>query len=966
MRGTCSAPSRRRARKRQNGSDALAASGSADSGGRRARHTPSVAHPGRAISRHRTTSRPRNARCTRAAAVGYVDALRRRAGARHRRRRDTWSSSDLGIEVSGRPGIFVDTDTVSSCGYCVSAAPSPRSTNAPTTRRRHSPRRDRFPIRLVAADLLSLQTTGVEITRRRRTAGARVVRAAGRTLARRGSRGRVRPEGLPTTAPSSGTACARASRQADRRPPRRRSRTPGRTPRRDLARHAHVGLHLDVVPAQLLPQERARSPRERRGRFHRLRQARPRDLALGPPPRKLSRHRVGARRLVAHGCDSEAMRTLLDAASIAMPARAVEDEASRRRPGAIPPQPSALLPRDRRARHRLGARRPVRHPRLQDGRRRATRAARRRTRRRAGMGVGTPRRAGALRLRIRYEYLAAEGSKNAEPWEPDEEDLSGIEEWSTNLFTEIRSSSLHGVAEEKRCRACSFRSICTDSAAPSEPVWPALGASIDAAKPHSLKPMIDPRTPVLAGVGQCEQRCPPEEAASPIELFARRSSCCGRRCRRNAPRARRHRRHGRDRVVAVSRPEPARCRGARHRATPHRGQHHWWQQPATAVERARRTHPTRRMRCGTRGWRRDDPHSLAGAARAAHRHRVGDRRRTRVQRRDRHRGTRHRPVGDGASTRRAHERVSAVRDRAARRRRAHRRRAPARGRRPVVTVRRGIGRQPPRLVAAGLHPTRDRHSDARQPHGRLPVHEADVRQHRRRPKRGVVALFLRGCARGRRRRRPLGVPACGRRCARPLVGEHACLARPQRGDRGDRAGRARRVRARGRRRRPLRPLLLLPLGGADGDAVDRARRPARRRRPTAHGHGWTRIRRRSGQQLPHPRRRHHGRAIARRSGFDRPHHRARLVRHQAFGGRVVDAAAGARLRARRCVQHPGGRRRASPRVLRQACTPGGSTWRRRQWRWSATAAPRAQCSPDSRPTDAGCSQSPTNPTRCCR
>jgi acetyl-CoA C-acetyltransferase len=33
--------------------------------------------------------------------------------------------------------------------------------------------------------------------------------------------------------------------------------------------------------------------------------------------------------------------------------------------------------------------------------------------------------------------------------------------------------------------------------------------------------MIDPRTPVLAGVGQCEQRLPPNEAASPIDLFAR-------------------------------------------------------------------------------------------------------------------------------------------------------------------------------------------------------------------------------------------------------------------------------------------------------------------------------------------------------------------------------------------------------------------------------------------------------------
>ncbi len=39
--------------------------------------------------------------------------------------------------------------------------------------------------------------------------------------------------------------------------------------------------------------------------------------------------------------------------------------------------------------------------------------------------------------------------------------------------------------------------------------------------------MIDPRTPVLAGVGQCEQRCPPGEAASPVELFARAARLAG-------------------------------------------------------------------------------------------------------------------------------------------------------------------------------------------------------------------------------------------------------------------------------------------------------------------------------------------------------------------------------------------------------------------------------------------------------
>jgi hypothetical protein len=78
-----------------------------------------------------------------------------------------------------------------------------------------------------------------------------------------------------------------------------------------------------------------------------------------------------------------------------------------------------------------------------------------------------------LRLRLRYEFLSPEVD---EPpvWEPDDDDLAGIEKWLTKLVTEMRSGPYNGVAEETLCRACSFRSICTDSAAPSEPVWPAL------------------------------------------------------------------------------------------------------------------------------------------------------------------------------------------------------------------------------------------------------------------------------------------------------------------------------------------------------------------------------------------------------------------------------------------------------------------------------------------------------------
>ena len=81
-----------------------------------------------------------------------------------------------------------------------------------------------------------------------------------------------------------------------------------------------------------------------------------------------------------------------------------------------------------------------------------------------------------LRLRLRYEYLAPEVDE-PDPWEPDDEDLAGVETWLTDIVADMRKGAFEGVADEQRCRSCSFRSICSDSAAPSEPVWPVLGAS---------------------------------------------------------------------------------------------------------------------------------------------------------------------------------------------------------------------------------------------------------------------------------------------------------------------------------------------------------------------------------------------------------------------------------------------------------------------------------------------------------
>ena len=71
-----------------------------------------------------------------------------------------------------------------------------------------------------------------------------------------------------------------------------------------------------------------------------------------------------------------------------------------------------------------------------------------------------------LRLRLRYEHLAAEVDDDPEPFEPDDDDLAAIEEelratvaelWSIDEWTRRR--------RRRRVPWCRFRSICPDSAA---------------------------------------------------------------------------------------------------------------------------------------------------------------------------------------------------------------------------------------------------------------------------------------------------------------------------------------------------------------------------------------------------------------------------------------------------------------------------------------------------------------------
>jgi hypothetical protein len=84
-----------------------------------------------------------------------------------------------------------------------------------------------------------------------------------------------------------------------------------------------------------------------------------------------------------------------------------------------------------------------------------------------------------LRLRLRYEYLNADVADDPEPWEPDADDLEAIEEEIRAAVERMRTiDDWKGVADD-RCTRCAYRSICRDSAAPSEPTWPVLVTSND-------------------------------------------------------------------------------------------------------------------------------------------------------------------------------------------------------------------------------------------------------------------------------------------------------------------------------------------------------------------------------------------------------------------------------------------------------------------------------------------------------
>jgi len=78
-----------------------------------------------------------------------------------------------------------------------------------------------------------------------------------------------------------------------------------------------------------------------------------------------------------------------------------------------------------------------------------------------------------LRLRLRYEFLAAEVTDDPEPFEPDDDELGAIEEELRRVVEAMwGEEAFAGVADPALCGHCRYRSICRDTAAPGVPAWP--------------------------------------------------------------------------------------------------------------------------------------------------------------------------------------------------------------------------------------------------------------------------------------------------------------------------------------------------------------------------------------------------------------------------------------------------------------------------------------------------------------
>jgi hypothetical protein len=86
-----------------------------------------------------------------------------------------------------------------------------------------------------------------------------------------------------------------------------------------------------------------------------------------------------------------------------------------------------------------------------------------------------------LQVRVSYECLAAETVDDPRPFEPDGDELVAIEEELRVVAEAIwREREFAGVADTEICGACRYRSICPDSAAPADPMWPMVDDDAEA------------------------------------------------------------------------------------------------------------------------------------------------------------------------------------------------------------------------------------------------------------------------------------------------------------------------------------------------------------------------------------------------------------------------------------------------------------------------------------------------------
>ena len=83
-----------------------------------------------------------------------------------------------------------------------------------------------------------------------------------------------------------------------------------------------------------------------------------------------------------------------------------------------------------------------------------------------------PRYLNGRRLRVRYEFLGPDIDDDPEAFEPSPEDLDVIQNEVRTAIAEMWDSDWRGHPDAPTCGRCGYRSICPDSAAPSEPSWP--------------------------------------------------------------------------------------------------------------------------------------------------------------------------------------------------------------------------------------------------------------------------------------------------------------------------------------------------------------------------------------------------------------------------------------------------------------------------------------------------------------